>query len=147
MMKKGDYYFGQKSNTATVKVSGNSTRTEDPRSYDATFMEQTIPNSMYLNEYQDVSVTVSNTGTDTWIKDREQLVIIDAKKSVSTLNIWNIGYIQLPKNLEPGGLFTFNFKVKPNEKGWQYFQCSMMKDDRTLFGMPSQSVEVIVSKR
>lgn len=147
MMKKGDYYFGQKSNMITVKVTGNSTQTADPRSYDATFMEQTVPNSMYLNEYQDVSVTVSNTGTNTWIKDREQLVMIDTKKSVSSMNVWNIGYVQLSKNVEPGGLFTFNLKVKPNEKGWQHFQCSMMKDDGTLFGMPSQSVEVIVSQR
>ncbi|MBK7447789.1 MAG: hypothetical protein IPJ45_17550 [Ignavibacteria bacterium] len=102
---------------------------------------------MYLNEYQDISVTVSNTGTNTWKRDREQLVMIDAKKSISSLNMWNVCYIQLPNDVEPGSLVTFNFKVKPNETGWQYFQCRMMKDDGTLFGIPSKSVEVIVSKR
>lgn len=147
IMKRGDYYFGQKTNMATVRVTGNSTKDSDPKSYNASFMEQNVPNSMILNEFQDISVTVSNTGTNTWIKDREQLVMIDAKKSVSSFNIWNVGYIQLPRDVEPGGLVTFNFKVKPNEKGWQYFQCSMMKDDGTLFGTPSKSVEVIVSKR
>ncbi|MBK7158994.1 MAG: hypothetical protein IPH77_10660 [Ignavibacteria bacterium] len=73
--------------------------------------------------------------------------MIDAKKSISSLNMWNVGYIQLPNDVEPGSLVTFNFKVKPNETGWQYFQCRMMKDDGTLFGIPSKSVEVIVSKR
>jgi len=147
IMKKGEYYFGQKTNTATIRVTGNSTRDLDPQSYNATFMEQSVPNSMILNESQDISVTVSNTGTNTWKRDREQLVMIDAKKSISSLNMWNVGYIQLPNDVEPGSLVTFNFKVKPNEKGWQYFQCSMMKDDGTLFGIPSKSVEVIVSKR
>ena len=147
VMKKGEYYFGQKTNTATIRVSGNSTRDFDPQSFNAIFMEQTVPNSMILNESQDISITVSNTGTNTWIKDHEKLVMIDAKKSISSLNMWNVGYIQLPKDVEPGSLVTFNFKVKPKEKGWQYFQCSMMKDDGTLFGIPSKAVEVIISKR
>ncbi|MBK7160261.1 MAG: hypothetical protein IPH77_17440 [Ignavibacteria bacterium] len=38
-----------------------------------------VSNSMILNESQDISVTVSNTGTNTWKRDREQVVMIDAK--------------------------------------------------------------------
>jgi hypothetical protein len=90
---------------------------------------------------------MSNTGDNTWIKGNEQLVMIDSKRNQVTLNSWNVGYIQLPESVEPGGLVTINFKVKPSETGWLYFQCSMMKSDGTLFGSPSQSVEVIVSNK
>lgn len=69
------------------------------------------------------------------------------KKNIVTINLWNIGYIQLPENVEPGNLVTFNFKVKPTESGWQYFQCSMMTENGTLFGSPSPSVEVIVTAK
>ncbi len=149
MMKKGDYFFGEKSRTVSVNVTGSGSTIDlkNPKTYNASFLEQKVPLSMTFNEYQYVSLTVSNTGNKTWIKDNEQLVMIDPKKSVSSLNLWNIGYKQLPHDVAPGGLVTFNFKVKPTEEGWQYFQCSMMTQDGTLFGSPSQSVEVLVSKK
>lgn len=147
MMKRGDAYFGQKTSTAVVNVSGNGNSYNDTKSFNATCMEQNVPNSMTFNEFRDISITMSNTGSKTWIKGREQLVTIDAKKSVVSINLWNIGYIQLPENVEPGNLVTFNFKVKPTESGWQYFQCSMMTENGTLFGSPSPSVEVIVTAK
>ncbi|MBK8553611.1 MAG: hypothetical protein IPL53_22165 [Ignavibacteria bacterium] len=146
IMKKGDNYFGQKTNNVSVNVTGGN-RVADDKTYNASFLEQTVPTSMAFNEMQDISVTVSNTGNKTWIKGNEQLVMIDPKMAAVTINLWNVGYVQLPENVEPGGLVTFKFKVKPTETGWQYFQCSMMKADGTLFGAPSQSVEVIVSKK
>jgi hypothetical protein len=147
IMKKGDAYFGQKTNTAVVNVTGSGSSNNNTKSYNAVYMEQNVPISMLFNDLQDVSVTMSNTGSKTWIKGREQLVMIDAKKSLVTINLWNVGYVQLPENVEPGSLVTFNFKVKPTESGWQYFQCSMMTEGGTLFGSPSQSVEVIVSAK
>ena len=147
MMKRGDANFGQKTSTAVVNVSGNGNSYNDTKSFNATCMEQNVPNSMTFNEFRDISITMSNTGSKTWIKGREQLVTIDAKKSVVSINLWNIGYIQLPENVEPGNLVTFNFKVKPTESGWQYFQCSMMTENGTLFGSPSPSVEVIVTAK
>ncbi|HMS32824.1 MAG TPA: NBR1-Ig-like domain-containing protein [Ignavibacteria bacterium] len=147
VMKKGDAYFGQKTNTAVVNVAGNGNTYNDAKSFNATCMEQKVPNSMSFNEFTDISITMSNTGSKTWIKGREQLVTIDAKKSVVSINLWNVGYIQLPENVEPGSSVTFNFKVKPTESGWQYFQCSMMTEDGNLFGSPSPSVEVIVSAK
>ena len=147
MMKKGDSYFGQKTNNAVINVTGNNRSNTGNGSYNASFMEQTVPNSMMFNEFQDISITISNTGSKTWIKGSEQLVFIDAKKTVVSINLWNVGYIQLPENVAPGNLVTFNFKVKPTETGWQYFQCSMMSEGGTLFGNPSKSVEVIVSKK
>ena len=146
MMKKGDNYFGQKTNRAGVNVYQNNNGKVDPGTFNSGFMEQSVPISMSFNEFQDVSLTFSNTGSTTWIKGNEQLVMIDAKNSLVTINQWNVGYIQLPNNVEPGSLVTFNFKVKPTDQGWQYFQCSMMKEDGTLFGSPSKSVEVIISK-
>lgn len=147
VMKKGDTYFGQKTSTAVVNVTGNSSSNNENRSYNASYMDQRVPNSMTFNEFQDISVTMANTGSKTWFKGSEQLVITDAKNSVVTINLWNVGYIQLPDNVAPGNLVTFNFKVKPTETGWQYFQCSMMTEGGKLFGSPSKSVEVIISKK
>lgn len=145
MIKNGDSYIGQKSNKVNVTVSRIGSSNDDGH-YDASFIEQSVPTTMQFNELREVSVTMSNTGSREWIIGKEQLVMIDAKKSPVTINVWNVGYAQLPENVKPGGLVTIILKVKPTEPGWQYFQCSMMKEDGTLFGNPSQSVEVIVSK-
>jgi hypothetical protein len=146
MMKKGDSFFGTKSKMVTVNVSRNSPSESDTKDHSSSFIEQKVPSTMKFNEMQDVSITMSNTGSKTWVKGSEQLAMIDAKMSPVSINAWNTGYMQLPHNVEPGGLVTFDFKVKPTADGWQYFQCSMMKEDGTLFGAPSQSVEVLVSK-
>lgn len=145
MMKRGENYFGEKSDKYTVNVTGGSGALNDNKSYNASFMEQNVPSQMAFNKMQNVSVTVSNTGSKTWVVGSEQLVFIDAKKTPVTINMWNVGYIQLPKNVAPGELVTFDFEVKPTETGWQYFQCSMMTGNGELFGTPSQSVEVIIS--
>lgn len=145
IIKNGGSNFGQKSNKVNVNVSRIGSSNVDGN-YDASFIEQNVPTAMQFNELKEVSVTMSNTGSREWIIGKEQLVMIDAKKSPVTINVWNVGYAQLPENVKPGGLVTIILKVKPTEPGWQYFQCSMMKEDGTLFGNPSQSVEVIVSK-
>lgn len=147
MMKKGNDFFGQKSNKVTVNVSRNSSPTTGTKTLNASFISQSVPTAMEFNELKEISITMSNTGSKTWTKGSEQLVITDPKMSPVTINVWNTGYMQLPKNVEPGGLVTFVFNVKPTETGWQYFQCSMMGEDGSLFGSPSQSVEVIVSKK
>ncbi len=145
IMKKGDNSFGQKSTTVTVSVPGNNNKYTDTKIYNASLIQQSVPITMTLNKTQDIYITLRNTGSKTWIRGNEQLVMIDAKKDLVTLNSWNVGYIQLLENVEPGGVVTFNFQVKPSETGWNYFQCSMMKSDGTLFGNPSQSVEVSVA--
>ncbi len=142
MMKKGDSYFGSKTDRVTVNVS----EINSDKSYNSSFLKQDIPNTMQFNQDQKISVTFSNTGSSTWIQGSEQLVIIDAKGSVVTLNLWNVGYVQLPHNVEPASTVTFDFQVKPIEPGWQHFQCSMMRRDGTLFGSSSQGIEVLVSK-
>lgn len=146
MMRSGNGYFGQKTERVKINVTGNSTVVADSRTYNAEFIKQDIPNSMTINELSDVSITMRNTGSRTWIQGREHLVFIDPKMSLITINLWNAGYIQLPNNVNPGEEVIFKFKVKPDESGWQYFQCSMMKEDGKLFGSPTKSVEVIISK-
>lgn len=145
MMKKGEYFFGQKTSKVLVYVSKNSIKSNDPRENNSAFLEQNIPNSMYVNEDHNVSVTMVNTGNKTWIKGNEQLVMVDTEKRLTTLNAWGVGYIQLPDNVEPGKTVTFKFKVRPRETGWQFFQMIMMDDDGMIFGDPSKSVEIIVS--
>lgn len=147
IMKGGSGYFGQKTERVAINVVRNSASQNDSREFNASFIEQNVPNSMTENELSEVSITMRNTGSKTWIQGNEHLVFVDTKMSLITINLWNAGYIQLPNNVDPGGTVTFKFKVKPDETGWQYFQCSMMKEDGTLFGSPTKSVEVIVTKK
>ncbi|MEZ4690104.1 MAG: NBR1-Ig-like domain-containing protein [Ignavibacteria bacterium] len=145
MMKKGDDYFGEKSDKYSVNVINGSSALNETKSYNVSFMEQNVPGVMKFNQIQDISITVSNTGSKTFMVDREQLVLVDANLNPVSINVWNVGYIQLPNDVAPGELVTFKFQIKPTESGWQYFQCNMMTEDGKLFGTPSQSVEVLVS--
>ena len=72
--------------------------------------------------------------------------MIDHNMTLITLNAWGVGYIQLPENVAPGRQVTFKFKIRPRETGWQYFQMIMMDENGTIFGSPTESVEIIVSK-
>ncbi|MBK8983327.1 MAG: hypothetical protein IPM38_13640 [Ignavibacteria bacterium] len=145
MMKKGDSYFGQASDKVTVNVSGIIAIKElPPGTNNSSYIKQQIPNSVSFNEELDVFVTMANTGNTAWIKGNEQLVVVDKDLKIQSINPWGIGYIQLPENIPPGKLVTFNFKVKPNEIGLQHFQMMMMDKDGNLFGGPSKSVQVIV---
>lgn len=147
MMKSASGYFGRKTERVTVNVLRNSTSLADARIYNATFAEQSVPNSMTLNETYEIAITMINTGSKTWVTGKEKMVMIDSKLTQATINQWNVGYLPLPQNVDPGSSVTFKFTVKPIETGWQYFQCSMMNEDGKLFGSPTQSVEVIVTKR
>ena len=147
MMKSGSGYFGRKSDRVAIRVVRNSTSQADSRTFNASFIEQSVPNSMTLNEIQEITVTMNNTGSKTWVKGKEKMVMIDSKLTTATINQWNVGYLPLPQNVDPGNSVTFKFTVKPIETGWQYFQCSLMNEDGKLFGSPTQSVEVIVTKR
>lgn len=145
MMKKGDSYFGQASDIITVNVSGSSAIKElPPGTKNSSYIKQQIPNSVTFNKEQDVYVTMANTGNTPWLMGNEQLVIVDTKLQIQTVNPWGIGYIQLPENVLAGEVVTFNFKVKPTEIGSQHFQMMMMDKNGNLFGGPSESVQVIV---
>jgi hypothetical protein len=146
MMKKGNVFFGEMSNRAVITVSKNSISSNDSRSFKSSFLEQDVPSSMTHNKDYSVSITMTNTGNRTWIKGVEQLVMVDTDLTLQTLNSMNVGYIQLPHNVDPGTTVTFKFKVRPRETGWKYFRMMMMKEDGSLFGEPTQSVEIIVAK-
>ncbi|MEO8664285.1 MAG: NBR1-Ig-like domain-containing protein [Ignavibacteria bacterium] len=147
MMQRGNNYFGQTTNNQFITVTGNSTPVSDgTQSFNSGFIDQTVPNEMTANKEQKISITMTNTGTQTWIKGSEQLVLIDARMSPMSLNSWNVGYVQLDKDVPPGTLVTFEFDVKPTETGWQHFQWIMMNGNGKTFGVPTQSVQVIVSK-
>lgn len=147
MMKSGSGYFGRKTDRVTINVLRNSTSLADARIFNSTFAEQSVPNSMTLNETYEIVITMINTGSKTWVTGKEKMVMIDSKLTQATINQWNVGYLPLPQNVDPGTPVTFKFTVKPIETGWQYFQCSMMNEDGKLFGSPTKSVEVIVTKR
>ncbi|MBS1517945.1 MAG: hypothetical protein JSS91_07645 [Bacteroidetes bacterium] len=144
MMKKGDSYFGQISDKINVIVTGKGSSESATGTNNSIFVKLQIPDRLKLNTEEDVSVTIANTGNKAWIKGNEALVMVDGKLNQVTMNSFGIGYIQLPENVQPGEVVTFNFKVKPTETGWQHFQMMMMNKDGSLFGASTEAVEIIV---
>lgn len=145
IMKRGNNYFGQKTDKVVVKVvNGNDIMKS--KEYDSQFMEQQVPDEMKAHTQYNISITMINTGTKTWKRDYEKLVLTDARMSPLSLNSWNVGYVPVPEDVSPGELVTFNFNVKPEETGWQHFQFMMMNGEGKMFGMPSKSIEILVSR-
>jgi len=145
-MKKGDNYFGQTTRRTYVNVTGSAASKVDESKYNSIFVSQNIPGSMIANDYNPVSITFKNTGSRTWVKGYDQLVMIDTSKNLITINNWRVGYIQLPENVDPGKTVTFDFRVTPREPGWHYFRMIMMTENG-IFGESTKEVEIIVSEK
>lgn len=116
-----------------------------PRPNDAAFVSQSIPTQMVAGQSYSVSVTMKNTGSNTW----------------TTAGNYNLGSQNPPDNLTwggarvalqasqtvaPGAQVTFPFAVRaPATAGTYNFQWQMEQDNVEWFGALAPSVPVTVS--
>ncbi len=107
--------------------------------YDAAFVGQSVPASMIAGRPYHVSVTMTNTGTNTWTAtDLYRLGEIDNGP-------WS-GRVHLTQAVAYGASVTFNFTVvAPSAPGTYNFQWQMVRDGARWFGAASQNVSVAVS--
>ncbi|MEO8447093.1 MAG: NBR1-Ig-like domain-containing protein [bacterium] len=142
VMMNGNNYFGERSRPMRITVVGSGTN--EAKFNNSVFGGQIITREMTLGETYECSVTMVNTGSTTWTRDKFKLVFVDPKINASTINSFNVGYIELPKSVPPGETVTITFNVKsPNEPGAFPFQMSMMEGN-DVFGEPTTATKVFV---
>jgi|GEM_PF-1396030 len=146
MMKQGDNFFGEKSKSVIVNVTGNSGIKINEAGYNnSAFLKSDIPVSMTTHKNYNVSVTMMNSGKTVWTQDKYHLIIVDNKMNPLSLNSWELGYIALPENVAPGTAVKINFKVKaPAETGVYQMQLRMTGDNST-FGDSSPMMNIVVN--
>jgi hypothetical protein len=111
---------------------------------DARFTGATVPTVMTAGEKYAVSVTVTNTGTESWSADRKYRL---GSQNPQDNDNWG-GRINLNQNEEirPGETKIFNFEVTaPKNPGSYDFQWRMLEEDVEWFGSLSENIPIIVS--
>ncbi|MDT7604510.1 MAG: hypothetical protein QOF61_2507, partial [Acidobacteriota bacterium] len=110
------------------------------QAYDASFSGQSVPTTMVGGQPYNVSVTMTNTGSNTWTaSELYRLGEVDT-------GAWGVGRVHLTAPVPYGASATFNFTiVAPTTPGTYNFQWQMVRDAVTWFGASSTSVNVTVT--
>jgi RHS repeat-associated protein len=109
----------------------------------ATFISHSVPTSMVAGQSYSVSVTMQNTGTNTWTS--ASLYRLGSQNPQDN-GIWGTGRVALPASVAPGSQITFSFTVTaPATAGAYNFQWRMVQDGVMWFGDSSPNVVVTVS--
>jgi hypothetical protein len=135
MLQDGAGFFGASSTNVAVTVGGTSTT-----SYDAAFVSQSVPPYMVPGQGYVVSVTMRNTGTDSWTSGSSFALGSQNPQDNTT---WGMNRVFLNKAIAPGASHTFTFLVTaPTTQGIYSFQWKMFKDTVGFFGAASTNVAV-----
>lgn len=96
----------------------------------AQFISQSAPLTMLAGQRYPVSVTVRNTGYDTWVSP-----IRLGSQSPQDNGTWGLGRVELPGPVAPGQTTTINFNVTaPATAGGYPFRWRMVKEGVAWFG-------------
>jgi len=92
---------------------------------DAVFMGQSVPTSMISGQEYQISVTVKNTGTETWTDGKGYRL---GSQNPQDNNIWRSRiYLEADETVEPGKNKVFSFLVKAPAPGTYNFQWQMLE--------------------
>src|SRR5438105_3825196 len=97
---------------------------------------------MILGQSYPVSVTMRNSGTNTWSAASAYRLGSQNPQDNFT---WGRGRVDLPFDVPPGGTVTFTFNVTPSGLGSLNFQWRMVQDGVAWFGDFTPNVPVTVS--
>jgi|GEM_PF-3540344 len=123
-------------------VSTVETMTTLPRPNTSEFVSQSVPGSMVVGQTYAVSVTMKNTGTNTWSSAAAHQLGSANPLGNTT---WGAMLIPLAGPVAPGQLATFTFNVvAPATVGTYNFQWSMIQLGIEWFGPASPNVAVSV---
>lgn len=100
----------QGSTTASVSAPPAPTPTPPPPtgSNGATFVSQTVPETMAAGGAHSASVTMRNSGSTTWTAARLYRL---GSQNPQDNGTWGLGRVTLPGDVLPGAQVTFNFTV------------------------------------
>lgn len=130
-------FFGALTPNIAVQVGSSGGGTNN-----AAFVSQTVPSSMTAGQSATVSVTMSNTGTNTWAAGTYMLGSLNPQGNVT----WGLSQVGLAAPVSPGGqaAFTFNVTV-PSTAGSYNFQWGMLQSGVGYFGSASPNIAVNVT--
>ena len=125
MVQDGVTWFGD-SYVKTINVTG-----APPDPYGAQFISSTIPDTMQAGKSYNVSVTVKNTGSNTWTSSSNyRLGALGWSYS-----FMNTNRVHLPSSVAPNQTVTFNFTLTaPPSSGTNNIVWQMVQDGITWFG-------------
>lgn len=94
--------------------------------YSAQFISQSVPGTMTTGQTATVSVTMKNTGANTWtVAEGYRL----GSRSPDNNLTWGVNRVQLPASVALNGQVTFTFDVTaPGTPGAYSFQWAMVRD-------------------
>jgi len=117
--------------------------TPDPNS--ALVLSQNVPSGMIVGSTYNVSVSMLNTGSNTWTQSAGFQL---ASQAPADNSVWGLSRVNLPQNVAPGSTVTFNFTVTaPSSSGTSDFQWQMVQEGVGAFGQQTQRVPIAVSDR
>ncbi len=129
-----DGYFGEVSPNVAVAVSGAA--------YGAEFVSWAVPESMGTGGIYPVSLTMRNTGTNTWTAG--ELYRLGSVGPVDNV-AFGANRVLLPGPVAPGQTATFAFNARaPRTPGRYDFQWRMLREGVSLIGDPTPSLPVDV---
>jgi RHS repeat-associated protein len=134
-MAQGTTSFGALSTNVNVSVSGTN---------NAAFVSQSgVPGVMVPGQVYPVSITLQNTGTNTW---RTVYGYKLASNNPWDNTNWGFNRVALPNDVAPGEQVTFSFNATaPTTPGTYNFQWQMLREGVAAFGAASPNVAVSVN--
>lgn len=107
------------------------------------FVSQNVPSTMTAGQSYAVSVTMKNTGSNTWTTAGSYNL---GSQNPQDNGTWGVARVGLPYSVAPGDEVTFNFTVTaPATLGTYNFQWRMVQDGVEWFGDFSPNVAVTVN--
>ena len=129
--------FGQMSTNQVIQVTGGG----GGGTNNAAFVSQTVPTTMNAGQTSGVSVTMQNSGTNTWAPGTYLLGSLNPAGN----STWGVSQVALPSSVAPGAQVTFTFNVTaPSVAGTYDFQWGMLQSGVGSFGSSSTNVAVLV---
>jgi hypothetical protein len=136
MLKEGVKWFGEKSPNVVVHVIRPA--------YQAIFISQSVPTTMYAGATYNVNLTFRNLGTNSWSCDDD--IYLGSQMPQDNLN-WGIGRVPMENGVvvDTNENYTFSFTVTaPLTPKIYNFQWQMLKEGVQWFGDYSTNVRVNV---
>jgi hypothetical protein len=118
----------------------NALNTFLPRT--AAFVSQTVTNCMVEGWIYFANVTMRNSGRNVWKKS--DLYRLGSQNPQDNFT-WGLNRVELPGDVQPGGLVTFSFPVTAPSRGHYNFQWRMLQENFGSFGdfTPNLPIEVV----
>ncbi|MDO8051427.1 NBR1-Ig-like domain-containing protein [Janthinobacterium sp. SUN211] len=135
-------YNGNTLNTATYTINANPVSLVNA----ARYLGQNVPSTMVAGRTYNVSVTMQNTGTTTWVADPSRPYRLGAQGNAA---LFGVTRVEVPGTVAPGNSGVFNFTLTaPSSPGSYAVQWKMFQESVEWFGdlTPNISINVVVSQ-